>query len=40
MSEGFAKKWGFVLKGCEEEINATNKWRALRDEEPLVIELE
>jgi hypothetical protein len=36
VSEGFLKKWSWVLRGCEEVLEATNRWRALRSEEPLV----
>ncbi|KAK1537490.1 hypothetical protein CPAR01_07603 [Colletotrichum paranaense] len=40
VTERFVEKWGFLLKGCEDVMRATNKWRAMRDEEPLVWELE
>ncbi|KDN70702.1 hypothetical protein CSUB01_10339 [Colletotrichum sublineola] len=40
VTEKFVDKWGFLLKGCEDIMGATNRWRALRDEEPLVWELE
>jgi len=39
VSEGFLKKWGWLLKGCEGVMEATNRWRALRGEEPLAIEI-
>ena len=39
VTEGFLRKWGFVIKGCQELMDATNRWRALRNEEPLVLEL-
>ncbi|RFU26827.1 hypothetical protein B7463_g9509, partial [Scytalidium lignicola] len=39
ISEGFYKKWGWMLKGCNEILEATNRWRALRDEDPLVVEI-
>ena len=39
MTEGFIKKWGFVLKGCDESLQATNRWRRLRGEEELVVEV-
>ncbi|KAF2967391.1 hypothetical protein GQX73_g6180 [Xylaria multiplex] len=39
VTPGFAKKWGFLLKGCDALINATNKYRAARGEERLVIEV-
>lgn len=35
--EGFVRKWGWLLKGCEDLIAASNRWRALRDEEPLFL---
>ncbi|KAL0942051.1 uncharacterized protein CTRU02_204814 [Colletotrichum truncatum] len=40
VTERFLEKWGFLLKGCEDVMRATNRWRAMRDEEPLVWELE
>jgi hypothetical protein len=39
ISEGFFRKWGWVLKGCGDVLEATNRWRALRGEDPLVVEL-
>jgi hypothetical protein len=39
LTEGFVRKWGFLLKGCRDMIEATNKWRSTRAEEPLVVEL-
>jgi hypothetical protein len=39
VTEGFLKKWGRLLKGCRELIESTNRWRELRGEEPLVIEI-
>jgi len=38
VSEGFAKKWGFLLKGCGDLIEATNRWRQRRGESRLVVE--
>jgi hypothetical protein len=40
VTEGFVKKWGFLLKGCHEMIEATNMWRSARKEDPLVVELD
>ncbi|KAH0436376.1 hypothetical protein CcaCcLH18_04396 [Colletotrichum camelliae] len=40
VTEKFVRKWGFLLKGCEDVMRATNRWREMRDEEPLVWELE
>jgi hypothetical protein len=31
----FLRRWGWMVKGCPEIIQASNKWRALRDERPL-----
>ncbi|PYH94515.1 hypothetical protein BO71DRAFT_483677 [Aspergillus ellipticus CBS 707.79] len=30
VSEGFTRKWGWVIEGCESAMRATNRWRALR----------
>ncbi|KXJ86429.1 hypothetical protein Micbo1qcDRAFT_219393, partial [Microdochium bolleyi] len=38
-TEGFARKWGFLIRGCTELLASTNRWRAQRGEEPLVVEL-
>jgi hypothetical protein len=39
ISEGFVEKWGFLLKGCTELIDSTNKWREMRGEDRLVVEV-
>jgi hypothetical protein len=39
VSEGFVKKWGFLLEGCSDLITSTNRWRQVRGEEMLVIEV-
>ncbi|RYO76726.1 hypothetical protein DL766_004174 [Monosporascus sp. MC13-8B] len=39
MTPGFMNKWEFLLKGCCELLDATNRWRSLRDEDPLIAEL-
>ncbi|OGM47370.1 hypothetical protein ABOM_003821 [Aspergillus bombycis] len=36
VTEEFAKKWAFFLRGCPEILISTNKWRARRSEKPLV----
>ncbi|KAI1768941.1 hypothetical protein GGR53DRAFT_317335 [Hypoxylon sp. FL1150] len=36
MSEGFLKKWGWLFKGLPGPLEATNRWRIKRGEEPLV----
>ncbi|KAH7305464.1 hypothetical protein B0I35DRAFT_443836 [Stachybotrys elegans] len=36
LSEGFLRKWGWMLWGCEgESLEMTNKWRRSRGEDPL-----
>jgi len=40
VSEGFARKWGFLLKGCAELIESTNRWRDMRGEDRLVLEIQ
>ncbi|KAH7305235.1 hypothetical protein B0I35DRAFT_444193 [Stachybotrys elegans] len=37
LSEGFVKKWGFLLAGCIDVIESSNRWRELRGEEKLLI---
>jgi hypothetical protein len=32
VEEQFAKKWAWLLKGCEDLLTNTNKWRAKREE--------
>jgi hypothetical protein len=39
VSEGFLKKWGWLLGGCDEVLEATNRWRRMRGEEDLVVEI-
>ncbi|RYC62546.1 hypothetical protein CHU98_g3650 [Xylaria longipes] len=39
VTPGFAKKWGYLLKGCDTLIEATNQYRAARGEDRLVIEI-
>jgi len=38
LTEGFIRKWGFILKGCPEVLDATNRWRRLRQEDPLPVD--
>lgn len=38
MTEGFVRKWGFLLKGCQEMFDATNYWRRMRQEDPLALD--
>ena len=39
ISEGFARKWSFLLEGCGDLIESTNKWRDTRGDERLVVEV-
>ena len=39
ISDGFARKWSFLLEGCSDLVNSTNRWRDARDEERLVVEV-
>ncbi|KAI3325238.1 hypothetical protein HD806DRAFT_492390 [Xylariaceae sp. AK1471] len=36
MSEGFLRKWGWLFKGLSGLLEATNRWRIERGEEPFV----
>ncbi|KAI1774482.1 hypothetical protein F4818DRAFT_84584 [Hypoxylon cercidicola] len=38
MSEGFLRKWGWLFKGLPGALEATNRWRIKRGEEPFVYE--
>ncbi|KAJ5913909.1 hypothetical protein N7504_002792 [Penicillium tannophilum] len=38
MSEGFLKKWGWIFQGLPGALEATNRWRIQRCEEPLIHE--
>ena len=35
VTEEFARDWGWVIKGCNELLESTNRWRGLRGEEQL-----
>lgn len=39
VSEGFAVKWSFLLRGCHTLVEATNRWREARGEERLIIDV-
>lgn len=39
VTEGFVKKWGFILRGCNGLIDATNRYRTARGEDRLVFEV-
>lgn len=36
VSVGFLERWGFLLRGCRQMMDATNRWRGLRGEDRLV----
>ncbi len=38
MSEGFLRKWGWLVKGMPGALEATNRWRMERGEEPFAHE--
>ncbi|KAJ9267099.1 hypothetical protein DTO212C5_6164 [Paecilomyces variotii] len=35
VTEAFARKWGWILKGCPDLLIYTNRWRVRRGEKPL-----
>jgi hypothetical protein len=37
ISDGFVKKWGFLLAGCTEVFESSNHWREARGEERLAM---
>lgn len=39
LSETFVRKWWFLLRGCNDLITSTNKWRQARGEKRLAISL-
>ncbi|QGI75243.1 hypothetical protein CEK25_000149 [Fusarium fujikuroi] len=39
VSVGFLKKWGWLLKGCSELVESTNRWRQQRGEAKLNIQV-
>lgn len=39
LTEGFIRKWGFLVQGCTDLLQSTNRWREIRGEERLVWEL-
>ncbi|KAL7948379.1 hypothetical protein V8C42DRAFT_314247 [Trichoderma barbatum] len=38
-TEKFVTKWGFLLQGCPDVVNAANNWRNMRGEDPLIVEV-
>ena len=39
VSTGFLRKWGWILKGCPDILEATNYWRQKRGETKLIFKL-
>lgn len=39
IEEGFARKWGRLVKGCHSLIESTNFWRASRGERPILLDV-
>ncbi|KAL6901673.1 hypothetical protein GGI43DRAFT_403645 [Trichoderma evansii] len=39
ITERFVSRWAFLLQGCPDVVESANKWRALRGEDPLVVEI-
>ncbi|KAH8129249.1 hypothetical protein FP744_10003272 [Trichoderma asperellum] len=39
VTERFVSRWAFLLQGCPDVVESANKWRALRGEDPLVVEI-
>lgn len=39
LSEAFIRKYRWLLRGCHDLLRATNRWRATRGEDPIVVEL-
>lgn len=39
VSEGFARKWAFLLRGCTALLESSNRWREKRGEDRLVLEV-
>lgn len=39
VSEGFGKRWQWLLRGCTEVLDSTNYWRLQRGERSLISEL-
>jgi len=39
LTPSFVRKWPQLLEGCEDLIGSANKWRAKRDEGPLLLDI-
>lgn len=40
MTEGFFRKWSWLVKGCDDLLEATNRWREHRGEDRLILEID
>jgi len=38
LSAAFTRRWWFLAEGCHNLFEATNRWRELRGDDPLVFE--
>ncbi len=39
VTEGFIRKWGFLVEGCTDLFEATDRWRAMRGQDSLQLHL-
>lgn len=39
VTEEFVRKWGWMLRGCDDLLRSTNLWRRRRGEEDLLVEM-
>jgi hypothetical protein len=39
ITDAFARKWAFLLKGCTDVVAATNMWRHMRGDDPLLVDI-
>lgn len=40
LTEGFVRKWWFLIQGCTDLFESTNHWRDIRGETQLILELQ
>jgi hypothetical protein len=40
LTEGFVRKWRFLVDGCDDLFQATNQWRKIRGDGPLRLDIE
>ena len=38
ITETFLRKWGWIVRGCKDLMDSTNRWRRMRGEKRLVWE--